>query len=192
MSGGFYYSDDMISWNYHQNPKLDLYRYAPDVREVDGALVFCASTRGKASTFWRTEDPLSDKFEKVSEPFDFWDPNVFQDDDGRVYFYWGCDCGKPIYAQELDRKTLEPLGEKKEVVFCNEQEHGWERCIYPDAEERKNSFGMELLYFLMKLSGHGGKNVPFIEGAFMNKWNGRYYLQYAAPATEIATYGDGV
>lgn len=192
MSGGFYYSDDMLSWNYHQNPNLDLYRYAPDVREVDGALVFCASTRGKASTFWRTEDPLSDKFEKVSEPFDFWDPNVFQDDDGRVYFYWGCDCGKPIYAQELDRKTLEPLGEKKEVVFCNVQEHGWERCVYPGAEERKNSLGMELLYLLMKLSGHGGKNVPFIEGAFMNKWNSRYYLQYAAPATEIATYGDGV
>lgn len=25
----------------------------------------------------------------------------------------------------------------------------------------------------------------------MNKWNGKYYLQYAAPATEISTYGDG-
>ena len=44
----------------------------------------------------------------------------------------------------------------------------------------------------MKISGHGGKDAPFIEGAFMNKWNGKYYLQYASPATEVSTYGDGV
>lgn len=192
MSGGFYWSDDLLHWNYHQNPALDLYRYAPDVREVDGALVFCASTRNRPSTFWRTDDPFSNRFEKVSEPFDFWDPDVFQDDDGRVYFYWGCDCGKPIYGQELDRHSLTPAGEKKDLIFAHEGAYGWERCAYPGAPEKKNGLGRELLYLMMRLSGHGGKDQPFIEGAFMNKWNGRYYLQYAAPATELATYGDGV
>ncbi|MCI0441735.1 discoidin domain-containing protein, partial [bacterium] len=33
---------------------------------------------------------------------------------------------------------------------------------------------------------------PFIEGAWMNKYNGKYYLQYAAPGTEFSGYGDGV
>lgn len=192
MSGGFYWSDDLLHWNYHQNPTLDLYRYAPDVREVDGQLVFCASTRNKPSTFWRTEDPFSNRYEKVSEPFDFWDPNIFQDDDGRVYFYWGCDCGKPIYGQELDRGTLTPIGERKELFFAHDDTYGWERCAYPGAPAKQYSLGMELLYLMMKLSGHGGKDQTFIEGAFMNKWNGKYYLQYAAPATEVATYGDGV
>lgn len=192
MSGGFFWSEDLLHWNYHQNPNLDLYRYAPDVREVDGKLVFCASTRGKPSTFWRTEDPFSGQWEKVSEPFDFWDPNVFQDEDGRVYFYWGCDAGRPIYGIELDRKTLTPIGEKRELIFDGHDAHGWERGVYPGAPVKKNSLRMELLYLAMKLSGHGGRDSTFIEGAFMNKWNGKYYLQYAAPGTELPTYGDGV
>ncbi len=33
---------------------------------------------------------------------------------------------------------------------------------------------------------------PFIEGAWMNKHNGKYYLQYGGPGTEISGYGDGV
>lgn len=192
MSGGFYFSEDLLHWDYHQSPCLDLYRYAPDVREVNGKLVFCASTRNKPSTFWRTDDPFSDCWEKVSEPFDFWDPDVFQDDDSRVYFYWGCDAGRPIFGQELDPKTLIPVGEKKELIFDRHDIHGWERNSYPGVPAKKYSLGEELLYFLMKISGHGGKDSTFIEGAFMNKWNGRYYLQYAAPATEVPTYGDGV
>ncbi|MBO9573923.1 MAG: discoidin domain-containing protein, partial [Chitinophagaceae bacterium] len=32
----------------------------------------------------------------------------------------------------------------------------------------------------------------FIEGATMNKHNGKYYLQYAAPGTEFSGYADGV
>lgn len=192
MCGDFYWSDDLINWSYHQNKNLDLYRYAPDVREVNGRLVFCASTRNKPSTFWVTDDPFAETYEKISEPFDFWDPDVFQDDDGRVYFYWGCDSGRPIYGVELDPWSLTPIGEKKEIIFGDLENHGWERKNYPGAPEEKLSLGMELLYFMMKISGHGGKDAPFIEGAFMNKWNGKYYLQYASPATEVSTYGDGV
>lgn len=192
MTGGFYWSEDLLNWNYHQNSNLDLYRYAPDVREVNGRLVFCASTRGKPSTFRVTDDPLSDQWETLSEPFDFWDPDTFQDDDGRVYFYWGCASGKPIYAVEMDEKTFTSIGEKREVIFGRNDIHGWERIAYPGAPEKKDSLRMKLLYLLMELSGNGGKDSPFIEGAFMNKWNGKYYLQYAAPGTELATYGDGV
>jgi len=32
---------------------------------------------------------------------------------------------------------------------------------------------------------------PFIEGAWMTKHGGRYYLQYSAPGTELHTYADG-
>lgn len=191
MSGGFFWSEDLRDWHYHSNPNLDLYRYAPDVREVDGKLVFCASTRNKPSTLWRTDDPFAEHYEKVSEPFAFWDPDVFQDDDGRVYLYWGCDAGRPIYGIELDAKTLVPIGDKKELIFDCHEKYGWERSAYPGAPKKKYSLGMELLYLMMKLSGHGGKDSTFIEGAYMNKWNGKYYLQYAAPGTELATYGDG-
>lgn len=33
---------------------------------------------------------------------------------------------------------------------------------------------------------------PYIEGAFMTKHGGRYYLQYACPGTQYNTYADGV
>ncbi len=33
---------------------------------------------------------------------------------------------------------------------------------------------------------------PYIEGAFMTKHNGTYYLQYACPGTQYNTYADGV
>ena len=33
---------------------------------------------------------------------------------------------------------------------------------------------------------------PYIEGAFMSKHNGKYYLQYACPGTQYNTYADGV
>lgn len=192
MSGGFYYSDNLIDWKWHENRNLDMYRYAPDVRQIGEYLVFCASTRGKPSTFWRTWDPLGDNWEKVSEPFDFWDPDLFQDDDGRVYLYWGCDNGKPIYAQELDAEKLTPVGNRVEVISENHENHGWERRIFPGQKYRKpTNLSDKLLEFLMKRAGRGPEK-PFIEGAYMNKIHGKYYLEYAAPATELSTYGDGV
>jgi xylan 1,4-beta-xylosidase len=33
---------------------------------------------------------------------------------------------------------------------------------------------------------------PFIEGSWMTKHNGKYYLQYGGPGTEFSGYGDGV
>ena len=35
-------------------------------------------------------------------------------------------------------------------------------------------------------------NRPYIEGAWMDKHNGKYYLQYACPGAQFNTYSDGV
>lgn len=190
MSAGFYYSKDLLHWSWHENRNLELYHYAPDVRQAGEWLIFCASDRHH-STIWRTKDPFADTYEKVSEPFAFWDPDTFVDDDGRVYFYWGCDSGRPIYGIELDSKTFLAIGEKKALIFGQSQEHGFERQDFPGREAEKPTLAMRMLYKLMELSGRG-KDAPFIEGAFMSKINGKYYLQYAAPATEVPTYGNGV
>ena len=191
MSGGFYWSEDLLHWNWHENRKLTPFRYAPDARQIGKWLVFSSSDRDP-SAFYRTEDPLSDVFEKVSEPFPFWDPNLFQDDDGRVYLYWGCDNQKPIYGQEFDPETLLPVGEKRELISEDTAHHGWERPDYPGRpkEQGREGLAMRLYRLIMRLNGSDKK--PFIEGAFMNKFRDRYYLQYAAPGTELATYGDGV
>lgn len=191
MSGGFYWSDDLLGWNWHENRELTPFRYAPDVRQIGEWLVFSSSDR-EPSAFYRTKDPLSNLFEKVSEPFAFWDPDLFEDDDGRVYFYWGCDNIKPIQGQEFDPEKLLPIGKKKELITGNTAEHGWERPDYPGrpGEKGREGFAMRLYRLFMRLTGSDKR--PFIEGAFMNRFGNRYYLQYAAPGTELATYGDGV
>ena len=186
MSAGFFYSDDLVHWQRHENRDLDMYRYAPDVRQAGDYLYFCASTRKDPSTIWRTKDPLSDEFEKVSEPFAFWDPDLFEDEDGRIYFYWGCGNTEPIWGIELDRETMLPIGEKVACLDHGEDVHGWERFNFPGKEKsaRKGLMGLVMKYL-------NRKGRPYMEGAFMNKWNGKYYLQYAAPGTELPTYGDG-
>lgn len=186
MSAGFYYSDDFVNWKWHENRNLDLYRYAPDVRQIGEYLYFCASDRGTPSTIWRSKEPLQDDFEKVSEPFDFWDPDLFVDDDGRVYLYWGCGNTEPIYGIELDRETMLPIGKKTALFDQDMIHHGWERGNFPGKEKRESGLFMKIIMYFMNLSGR-----PYMEGAFMTKHEGKYYLQYAAPGTEHAVYGDG-
>ena len=43
MSAGFYHSDNLVDWAWHENRELALYLYAPDVRQSGDFLYFCAS-----------------------------------------------------------------------------------------------------------------------------------------------------
>jgi hypothetical protein len=185
MSGGFWTSSDLHEWLFHETPELPIYDYAPDVKEIDGMLYFCASRRGENCPILKTTDPLNGKFEEVSRPFDFWDPDLFQDDDGRVYLYWGCSNQTPIWGVEMDRQTMLPIMERVELIHDGHIEHGWER-IGNDNDNKKIETLMSRNF--ARMSGYR----PFIEGPWMTKHNGRYYLQYAAPGTEYNTYADGV
>ena len=95
---------------------------------------------------------------------------MFVDDDGRLYFYFGCSNVNPIQVVELDTKTLNPIGKPVAVIFGDKKNYGWERS------GNYNEVG----------------NDPWIEGAWVTKHDGKYYLQYAGPGTEFKSYGDGV
>lgn len=217
MSAGFWYSEDLLNWQFHADPDLLIYDYAPDVRQVGDYLYFCASRRGVNCPILRTADPLTEPFTEVSAPFDFWDPDMFCDDDGRVYFYWGCSNVTPIRGVELDPETMTPIGEPVELIFGQETSLGYERpgdngivnpersVVYqslkqfydpetdslqlPEAMTQRmgDGFSVESLTAMFR-----AVSKPYIEGAFMTKHDGRYYLQYACPGTEFNTYGDGV
>ena len=127
MSGGFWHSRDLARWHFHETPELPIYDYAPDVRIINGRVVFSASRRGVPCSFYASPDPMHVPFQSVSTVFDFWDPDIFQDDDGRVYFYWGCTNKEPIWGMEMDPVTLQPTGEKRAMFGEQEAKHGWER-----------------------------------------------------------------
>jgi xylan 1,4-beta-xylosidase len=184
MSGGFWHSEDMINWAFVATPSLPNYDYAPDVREVDGALVVCASHPTKAGNFYRSADPLAGVWEEIPGSLVIWDPNLFQDDDGRLYLYWGCSNKTPIWGVELDRKTFRPLGERVALLESDTASHGWERT---GVNHNPKAMEGAIPRILTALMG----DAPYIEGPWMTKQGGRYYLQYSAPGTQINTYADG-
>ena len=128
MTLGVWVSDDLVHWENHRLPEsLPLYDYAPDVRVIDGYVYFSASNREHPCDYYRTKDVLNGPYEKIEGTFPFWDPNLFRDDDGRLYFYWGCSNMTPVYGTELDPETMKPIGEKKELIHGDPDRIGFER-----------------------------------------------------------------
>ena len=209
MTLGVWVSDDLVTWENHRLPKeLPLYDYAPDVRVMNGYVYFCASRREENCDHYRTKDILNGPYEKIEGNFPFWDPNLFIDTDERVYFYWGCSNATPIYGVELDPETMLPKGEKTALIEGRPFEIGYERVgennsLLPASEEeveakyqafvKAQGIPEQFLPENVKPLIRGMfTNKPFIEGAWMDKHEGKYYLQYAAPGTQYNTYSDGV
>ena len=209
MTLGVWVSDDLAHWENHRLPKeLPLYDYAPDVRVMGDWVYFCASRREENCDRYRTKDILNGPYEKIEGSFPFWDPNLFIDDDGRVYFYWGCSNITPVWGVELDPQTMQPIGEKRVLVEGHPFESGYERVGEDNSQFPASEAEIDAAYAAFhKRQGISEDQVPeqvkplirgmfsrkpYIEGAWMDKQNGRYYLQYACPGTQYNTYSDGV
>ena len=106
-----------------------------------------------------------------------WDPGVLKDDDGRWYLYWGSSNVFPIYGIEIEWRDgkLTYKGEATKLFNLDPDNHGWER------------FGQDHNGLL----ANGQPTRPYVEGAWVNKVGGRYYLQYGAPGTEFNAYANG-
>ena len=209
MTLGVWVSEDLVTWENHRLPdNLPLYDYAPDARVLGDYVYFCASRASQNCDFYRTKDVLNGPYEKIPGSFAFWDPNLFADEDGKVYFYWGCSNETPIWGTELDPETMQPVGEKKVLITGDPYTRGYERfgenhCKMPCSEEE-----IEVRYqeFLKQVHASGKQisaemvpvikgifsDKPYIEGAWMDKHHGKYYLQYACPGAEMNVYADGV
>lgn len=218
MSRAFWTSTDLIEWKMHELKNVPVYDYAPDVRVIGKYLYFSASRHGKTCHFYRTEDPESGEFEMIEGTFDFWDPNLFADDDGKIYFYWGCSNYTPVWGVELDKDSMKPLGERKELITNHKENFGYERV----GENHHYDITSNNVWLMMRENfaqqmGCRAEEItdlepiicqlpeeqqqmirtmisdnPYIEGAWMTKYDGKYYLQYACTGAEYNVYGDGV
>jgi len=176
---GYWWSEDMLKWNFVPRKFLKPWHKvydelcAPATLVLGDTLLVIGSTYEKNFPLWMSTNPRKDEWKEAVDSFQAgaWDPAFFLDDDHRLYLYHGSSNTYPLYGVEIDRKTLQPIGEKKSLIKLNDSIHGWERF----GEHSDNTFLR-----------------PFIEGAWMNKYNGKYYLQYGAPGTEFSGYGDGV
>jgi hypothetical protein len=172
MSEGYYYSKDMRDWTLVRTSVLPCNDYAPDVREVNGSVWCTASRTNESAPIYVSDDLMNgDSWELAGSPLSWIDPCHFQDDDGRVYAYWGCSNKNPIRGVEMNPKTFQPIGDVVDLFGENTIEHGWEVTGKDNCD---------------------GEFAPYIEGAWLTKYNDMYYMQYAGPGTQWDVYADGI
>ncbi len=177
---GYWWSSDMLNWNFVSKKFLRPWNgnvydelCAPAVGIIGDTLLVFGSTYTSNFTIWMSTNPKANEWKPVVDSFALggWDPSFFTDDDGRFYMYNGSSNKFPMYGIELDRKTMQPYGTRKEMYLLEPWRYGWQRF----GEHMDNTF-----------------LDPFIEGSHMTKHNGKYYLQYGAPGTEFSGYADGL
>ena len=173
-SWGYWHSKDLLNWDFITPEKWYFEGCnAPAAHNYkDSVLYVCGNPSGAMSILY-TDNPKRGDWKAVpSVLHDLQDPALFIDDDERAYMYWGSSNRWPIRGKELDMKNkFLPIAKKPDsLLFLRPDIHGWERFD----------------------ENHTSDIKPFIEGAWMTKHNGKYYLQYAAPGTQFNVYGDGV
>ncbi len=176
---GYWWSSDLGKWTFVSKSFLKPYHKvyddlcAPAVWVQGDTLLAFGSTYSTNFPIWMSTNPKANQWKEVVDSFEIggWDPDFFTDDNGKLYMYNGSSNAYPIYGIEVNRKTFKPIGARKELLLLNDERYGWQRF----GENSDNTF-----------------LNPFIEGAWMTKHNGKYYLQYGAPGTEFSGYADGV
>lgn len=183
ISGGWWHSRDLLHWDYvkpkltppHTWPKEDM--CAPAALSVGDTLYLFQSTFDRRPIY-ATRTPQTGELEVFNPLLPYvpgaqgpWDPAIFHDaDTDRWFMYFGSSNLYPLYGIELDFKDrLKYVATSRELIALHPEINGWER------------FGRD----------HRDTIKPFIEGAWMTKHAGKYYLQYAAPGTEYNVYANG-
>jgi xylan 1,4-beta-xylosidase len=175
--GGFHYSKNLSDWDFCQ---ASFQRYPTDDDQcapaayVAGDTLFYTGSTYRGLPVWYTLNPWSGHWCQAIDrnTLPSWDPCLFLDDDGKLYLYYGSSNEYPIKGVEISRSDFAPISKIHDLVMLDPKQHGWER------------FGMN--------NDDEVTLKPFIEGSYMTKYKGKYYLQYGGPGTEFKIYADGV
>lgn len=172
-SMGYWHSADLTNWNFITPGKWYLQgSNAPAAFNYKDSVLYVAGDPSGAMSVLYTDDPEKGDWKATPSILtNLQDPALFIDDDGEAYMFWGSSNKFPIRGKKLDKAHRFKPGETHELFNLHEDKHGWERF-----GENNSDTAME----------------GYIEGAWMTKYKGKYYLQYAAPGTEFNVYGDGV
>ncbi|MCU0448906.1 MAG: family 43 glycosylhydrolase [Bernardetiaceae bacterium] len=180
ISGGWWHSPDLATWRFVTPDKWPMEDMcAPAALSVRDTLYLFQSTFEQRPIFYSLQ-PAQGKLRfynrwlpRLPPLIGPWDPALFHDPDTeRWYMYWGSSNNFPLFGAELDknrRLTYKNPADYRPLIFLHPEKHGWER------------FG----------PNHTSPIKPFMEGAWMTKHRGQYFLQYGAPGTEYNVYANG-
>lgn len=169
-SKGYWSSKDLKNWKFIEPVGYQVGRFAPTVMVMHDKMYLAASEG--APSIWVTDDPALGQWSvaaNVGKGYD--DPDLFLDDDGKVYMYHGLSGTDVLHVAQLDATTLQPVAHADIPASRDKTHRGYE--IVGDQNERESA-------------------PSYVEGSWVNKIGGKYYLQYATPGTEFKTYADGL
>jgi xylan 1,4-beta-xylosidase len=174
-SHGYWTSKDMSNWKFIK--PVSWYfngSNAPAAAVYKDKIIVLGDPSGRGAVIETNNPDLGDwktNYAVINLGNGIQDPCLFVDDDNRVYLYEESSNKWPIRGIELDPSNyFIPIGEQVDLFNLQPEKHGWER------------FGQD----------HRSDLKPFIEGPWMVKHNGTYYLEYGAPGTQWNVYADGV
>jgi len=126
---GYWYSGNMRDWTFVNAPTYP--RGVPSVATDGETLYACAMN---SRNVFISTDPKSGVWTQAGtlDSDRYGDADMFIDDDGRFYMYWGWSQILPIQAVELDPKTFKEIGKPVVCFFGNYKENGFERRIPDD------------------------------------------------------------
>ncbi|HKH60380.1 MAG TPA: family 43 glycosylhydrolase [Flavitalea sp.] len=170
---GYWHSLDLQTWTFITPEKWYFQgSNAPAAHNYRDSVLYVTGDPSGSMSILYTDNPKKGDWKAVPAILnDLQDPDLFIDDDGKAYMFWGSSNKFPIRAKTLDiMRRFRPSEKTFELFNLDGIKHGWER------------FGENHSDTVL-----GG----YIEGPWMTKHNNKYYLQYAAPGTEFNVYGDG-
>jgi xylan 1,4-beta-xylosidase len=173
-TGGYWHSPDLLNWTLVVPKGLPLEDYAPTVVVLSGRLYFTSD----CFEVWTTQDPKAPSalWTKVADLKEYKDPCLFLDA-GKMYMYSGAGPNLGLNVVELDPANgWQEIGTPAPTVPAQHfREIGWDCRGDNNTGDPKEP-----------------TKPPSIEGSWMNKANGTYFMQFATPGTQYKTYSDAL
>jgi xylan 1,4-beta-xylosidase len=176
---GYWFSPNMRDWTYVDAPTFP--GGVPGV-VTNGKILYACAMNSK--DLFSCTDPKKGVWTKVAtlDSDRYGDADIFIDEDGRVFMYFGWSQLLPIQVVELDPKNgFKEKGKPAVCFFGDPENHGFERRRPED-----------VIFPIMDYRPYYPEEFPWIEGPWMVKHNGKYYLQYATIGLEFLSYSHGV
>ena len=166
--GGAWVSDDLLHWTLQRVANVPV---APDVVKYNGAFYMCGNSGPllKADNPLGPFTPVGNWPEKTNGWYGPFDMHIFVDHDNKPYLFYPGRGVTGIFIVELDPNNLTTFASRPKRLITFNRDHVWER--YGEMNEYTD--------------------VAWIEGPWMLKHNGTYYLQYSASGTQWQTYASG-
>jgi len=169
--GGMWVSDDLLNWEFHAVEHIPV---APDLVKYNGKFYLT----GNSDHVFVADNPLGPYqdmglFKNTGPVEKGWnggfDTKIYIDDDNTPYLFWPGRGISGIYGVKLDPDDLTSFVGEPVHLFGFNPMHAWER--YGEMNEYPA--------------------VAWIEGPWIIKRNGVYYLEYSASGTQWKTYAEG-